>query len=580
MPQNESSFKPHSQDLSFLQRHTSMVDQRASSNDFHCDAAWQQIRSTASHDAVAMYTTFGVREQPFQLTSDPRFFHPAEPHAAALATLVESVARRKGLVVITGPCGTGKTTVVHTALQILTERGVSSRPISSAFIFNPTFTRDEFLETILAELEIPCTATSRPARLAALHEMLLETQRKGGTSLLLIDEAHLLTLELFEEIRLLSNMDAYEQKWLQIVLCGQLELLTALQRPELRALHQSIASTCSLRPLSFQEVLSYVAERMHSAGFRGSGSPFPTQVLEEIFQLSEGIPRLINLFCGTCLAIACKTHRPVIDFSILEEAAHELVPHEDWQVESPCNSGGAPITAARSMPAAALICPCTAEAPSQEPWQELSQTTAPAERAPVAIDEPPLWVEDIAAATLSQREVIPSSTGNADTPVSLKGSITPWIGAEANQGEGVQYLDLVACVSASVAYLAAQNNRYPATPLAVPRLPSLHSRTAEGPSIGGPTSPAKSRLLTLEAVNRLPRNAPRRSTGGSFRDWLAARRVTRSALAVQVWLRRCTIDLGRDWTRMIGAMQLPEIRKSILCWLRQPVRPHLQRKSR
>jgi general secretion pathway protein A len=272
-----------------------------------------------------MYTTFyNLREEPFRLTSDPRFFHLAEPHAAALATLVEAVMRRKGFVLMTGPIGTGKTTVVHTALQILTERAATNHPMSSAFILNPTLSREEFLEMLLSEFEIPCTSTSKPARLSALQRMLLETQRKGGTSLLLVDEAHLLTPELLEEIRLLSNADTYQEKLLQIVLCGQPELLGILRKPELRALRQRVASSCSLRPLSLPEVRAYIAERLHSAGFRGANSPFPTQSLEEIVRLTEGVPRLVNLLCDACLNIGCKAHRQVIDLGIVAEAATEL----------------------------------------------------------------------------------------------------------------------------------------------------------------------------------------------------------------------------------------------------------------
>jgi general secretion pathway protein A len=272
-----------------------------------------------------MYTTFyNLREEPFRLTSDPRFFHLAEPHAAALATLVEAVMRRKGFVLMTGPIGTGKTTVVHTALQILTERAATNHPMSSAFILNPTLSREEFLEMLLSEFEIPCTSTSKPARLSALQRMLLETQRKGGTSLLLVDEAHLLTPELLEEIRLLSNADTYQEKLLQIVLCGQPELLGILRKPELRALRQRVASSCSLRPLSLPEVRAYIAERLHSAGFRGANSPFPTQILEEIVRLTEGVPRLVNLLCDACLNIGCKAHRQVIDLGIVAEAATEL----------------------------------------------------------------------------------------------------------------------------------------------------------------------------------------------------------------------------------------------------------------
>jgi general secretion pathway protein A len=282
-----------------------------------------------------MYTTFyNLREEPFRLTSDPRFFHLAEPHAAALATLVEAVMRRKGFVLMTGPIGTGKTTVVHTALQILTERAATNHPISSAFILNPTLSREEFLEMLLTEFEIPCTSTSKPARLSALQRMLLETQRKGGTSLLLVDEAHLLTPELLEEIRLLSNADTYQEKLLQIVLCGQPELLGLLRKPELRALRQRVASSCSLRPLNLPEVRSYIAERLHSAGFRGTASPFPIQVLEEIVRLTEGVPRLLNLLCDACLTLGCKAHRPVIDLGIVADAATELgLNHVEPEVE-------------------------------------------------------------------------------------------------------------------------------------------------------------------------------------------------------------------------------------------------------
>src|SRR5260370_12392925 len=110
-----------------------------------------------------MYTTFyNLREEPFRLTSDPRFCHLAEPHAAALATLVEAVTRRKGFVLMTGPIGTGKTTVVHTALQILTGRAATSHPISSAFILNPTLTREEFLKIPLSHSPIPSTPPPNP----------------------------------------------------------------------------------------------------------------------------------------------------------------------------------------------------------------------------------------------------------------------------------------------------------------------------------------------------------------------------------------------------------------------------------
>jgi len=166
-----------------------------------------------------MYRSFyGLKDGPFRLTPDSRFFHLSEPHQNALRVLLEGIFYRKGLVMITGPIGTGKTTLVHTALQIFTDKKM---PVQSALLFNPTLTREEFLEMMLDEFEVKCTATSKPKRLAALHEMLLDIQRRGGTSVLFIDEAHLLSPELLEEIRLLGNADTHQEKLLQIVLSGQ-----------------------------------------------------------------------------------------------------------------------------------------------------------------------------------------------------------------------------------------------------------------------------------------------------------------------------------------------------------------------
>jgi general secretion pathway protein A len=276
-----------------------------------------------------MYTAYyQLSEEPFRLTSDPRFFHLAEPHAAALSTVVEGVVRRKGFIVMTGQIGTGKTTVLHAALQILSERANAGSSIASAFILNPMLTRDEFFEMILSEFEIPCAATSKSARLAALQKMLLNVQHKGGTSVLIVDEAHLLSAELLEEIRLLSNTDTYREKLLQIILCGQSELLPMLRRPELEALQQRIAAHCSLRPLSFPEVRAYIAERLNAAGFRETSYPFPTSALEGVYRYSKGVPRLINLICDACLTIGCETQRFVIPPDIVEEVAIELGMHE------------------------------------------------------------------------------------------------------------------------------------------------------------------------------------------------------------------------------------------------------------
>ena len=270
-----------------------------------------------------MYRTFfHLKDEPFRLTPDPLFVHFSEPHQAALTTLLEGIFCRKGLVMITGAIGTGKTTLVHTALQFISGNN-QKITIKSALLFNPTLTRDEFLEMMLEEFEVSCSATSKPRRLMALQQMLLETRRQGGTAVLIIDEAHLLSTELLEEVRLLGNSDTHGEKLLQIVLCGQPELLAILNRREMSAIRQRIAARANLRPLSLVETCAYIAERLQIAGLQGP-SPFSMPALEVVHQYSEGVPRLINLLCDSCLSFAFRTRRRDIQPDIVEEAASSL----------------------------------------------------------------------------------------------------------------------------------------------------------------------------------------------------------------------------------------------------------------
>ncbi len=272
-----------------------------------------------------MYTAFyQLEEEPFRLTPDPRFLHLADPHRTALKVLLQGVLQRKGFIVVAGPVGTGKTTLLHTALQILTEKSEGRGRLVSAFLVNPTLTPSELLEAVLDEYEIPSTATTKPRRLAALHQMLFQTQQQGGTAVLLIDEAHLMTVELLEEIRLLGNTDTYQEKLLQIVLCGQPELFAVLQRPELQALQQRIANTCLLRPLTLPEARAYVAERLHAAGLSGAG-PFTTGAVEKIHALAGGVPRLINLLCDACLTAGFEKKQKHIDNAIVDQASAEVL---------------------------------------------------------------------------------------------------------------------------------------------------------------------------------------------------------------------------------------------------------------
>jgi general secretion pathway protein A len=271
-----------------------------------------------------MYLAFyGLKQEPFRLSPDPRFLHLAGPHRNTLRALLEGVSSRKGLQVSVGPIGTGKTTLLYCLQHILAYEASPARPLRSAFIVNPTLTHDELFETLLDELEISCPTTSKPARLRALHELLLESHKRNGAVVLIIDEAHLLTLALIEEVRLLLNLDNYPVNVLQVILCGQPELLPLLMSPPLAALKQRIAVVSRLRPLTLVESRAYIAERLHVAGWHGEG-PFSTPALGEIYRVSNGVPRLINLLCDRAMSIGFCRQMKKIGADFVMEAASEL----------------------------------------------------------------------------------------------------------------------------------------------------------------------------------------------------------------------------------------------------------------
>lgn len=268
-----------------------------------------------------MYLSFyNLKDEPFRLTPDPRYLHLSDPHQYALTALLEGIFYRKGLVMVTGPIGTGKTTLIHTALQLFSDKKM---PVKSALLFNPMLTRDEFLEMMLEEFEVNCTSTSKPRRLVALQQMLLDTQKRGGTAVLFIDEAHLLSPELLEEIRLLGNADVHHEKLLQIVISGQPELLAMMNRPTLSALKQRIAVRAHLRPLNLSETRIYIGERLHAAGLE-TRPPFSDKAIEAIHRHSDGVPRLINLICEACLVLGFRTQQSEISGEMVEEVSVTL----------------------------------------------------------------------------------------------------------------------------------------------------------------------------------------------------------------------------------------------------------------
>jgi general secretion pathway protein A len=278
-----------------------------------------------------MYLAFyGLEQEPFRISPDPRFLHLAAPHRTTLEAMLEGVSSRKGLQVSVGPIGTGKTTLLYCLQHILMREASPTRPVRTAFIVNPLLTAMELFQAIFDELEVSCPTSGKPACLRALHEILCEGCTKNGTLLLIIDEAHLLSPELLEEIRLLLNLDNYPLNVLQVLLCGQPELLALLDRPQFAALQQRVSVLSRLRPLTLIESRAYIAERLQIAGLRGH-SPFSTRALEEIYHRTNGVPRLINLLCDRVLAAGHRSQAKRIGPDYVVEAAGDLMPFEGPQ---------------------------------------------------------------------------------------------------------------------------------------------------------------------------------------------------------------------------------------------------------
>jgi general secretion pathway protein A len=253
-----------------------------------------------------MYNAFfGFNQNPFNLSPDPAFLFRSAQHEEALANLMYGVQSRKGFIALTGEVGTGKTTLLECLRDFL-----SAQQTAFASLFNSRLTVDQFFELLSHDLDLRCNRLSKTEVLLALNQMLLERAQAGRTTVLIMDEAHNLEWGVFEEIRLLGNLENRRGKLLQIVLAGQPELDRKLEAPEYRQLKQRIALRCCLRGFSQAESAAYITSRMARAGMPDQ-TVFPVPLTDEIHRCCQGIPRLINAVCDnvllTCFAMETKT---------------------------------------------------------------------------------------------------------------------------------------------------------------------------------------------------------------------------------------------------------------------------------
>ncbi len=265
---------------------------------------------------------FGLKQEPFSLAPDPRYLYMSKRHREALAHLLYGVGGGGGFVLLSGEIGAGKTTVCRCFLEQIPKR------CNVAYIFNPKLTVTELVKSICDEFRIPVElARGQPATVKtyvdALNEFLLKTHAVGQNNVLIIDEAQMLSVDVLEQLRLLTNLETNERKLLQIVLIGQPELRTMLEQPELEQLAQRVIARFHLKALSSKETEHYIRHRLSVAGMTRA-IPFDRKALQRIHEIARGVPRRINLLCDRAMlgAYAHGVHQ--INTQVIEKSAREV----------------------------------------------------------------------------------------------------------------------------------------------------------------------------------------------------------------------------------------------------------------
>jgi general secretion pathway protein A len=274
-----------------------------------------------------MYKRFyNLKRNPFEITPDPSFLFATKKHNEALASLYYGVKQRKGFVVMTGEVGTGKTLLVSCLLKLLSRSNVAY-----AYVFNPRLSALEFLRYIVGDFRLPTEGKSKSQLLLDLSTFLIARQRKDLTTVLIVDEAHHLSADVLEEVRLLTNLETPQYKLLQILLIGQQELDDKLDSVNLRQLKQRIVLRSHLDSLDLDETCGYIHRRLELAGNANPSQLFPIDTIVEVHQQSRGYPRLINILCENALIQGYARGAQRISPAVIKEIAADF----RLNVESP-----------------------------------------------------------------------------------------------------------------------------------------------------------------------------------------------------------------------------------------------------
>jgi general secretion pathway protein A len=261
---------------------------------------------------------FKLNDAPFRLTPDSASLYMTVQHREALSGLVHSVCNHSGLTVLVGEAGTGKTTLIQAIRGWLEKLN-----FVVAICTNPILSREELYDLLLTQLRVECPSTLKSRQLFALEQTLQRYRSEQRRAVLIVDEAHRLSPELLEEVRLLLNLETPREKLLEIIIAGQPELMDLLRRPDLRQLKQRVSCFCRLHPLTSTEIGEYINHRLARVG-RTDGTLFPQDTVELIHHCTNGIPRLVNNLCDGALRTAFALEAQRVTCSIVSEAAEDL----------------------------------------------------------------------------------------------------------------------------------------------------------------------------------------------------------------------------------------------------------------
>jgi len=535
---------------------------------------------------------FGLRENPFNINPDPRFLYSTPQTNETLELLIYGIQNRKGLLLLTGEVGTGKTTLINYLLEWM---HVQKMP--TAFIFNPRLSPSHLFDFILSDFGIPVDFKLQNNMLLNLNQWLIDRFREGRTPVLIVDESQGLSFELLEEIRLLLNLETSSVKLLQILLVGQPELEAKLSRPELRQLRQRITLRCQTTPFSPEESAGYISERLHIAGAEGD-SIFSAEAMEAVHFYSRGIPRVMNLICEHALIGAYAEQLNPVPAWIVEEAARSFLLGE------PCPAPARSVSNNQLENTLAVMqsmlggpsAPSSARA--EEKLHEPFPLHSPHASSGFERELPPLPEEGLSTGTVPQCVVHDSPPEEMDTLISLDDLVPVESVAESIRSEPGHGWDANVSPAVSVTQLIAEVKRNLAAESPTARLHLMPPKTSIEASPAEKNNPEPApviRALRLETMNRISPyrrrtwlltvlsslEASRNSVTALFLAYvlaaqrsrvflLAIREIKESTANFQLLLRGWIFEFKRDWISMLNTIAPGDAYKFLLGWLRQP----------